>query len=228
MNSNDGDEFPANPFRVGDAGGDPFAAAPSPHQPQQQFQQQPLPPQQQQQPQFQQQPMMQQQQQQMSGQMNTTNMPPTTGGTTTMDPTTPLSTPTSYWGMCMACFRIDSYRRYFDVDTIDIQKRMVAAMTHFHQPQYFREQVIGPEQQQQQQQQGGGQGPQLSMNGGLADVNNAASNNLKGPDLYGPVWITFVLILLVAVRTTVLFIYLDDSFICTVLLYVFVFSSNTY
>ena len=99
-----------------------------------------------------------------------------------MDPTTPQSTPTSYYGMCMACFRMDSYKRYFDVDTDDIKNRILAAMTHFHQPQYFRDQVVGPEV------------TNMSMNSGPVNT------DLKGPDLYGPVWITFVLILLVAVR----------------------------
>ena len=99
-----------------------------------------------------------------------------------MDPTTPQSTPTSYYGMCIACFRLDSYKRYFDVDTEDIRVRIMAAMTHFAQPQYFRDRVIGPEV------------TTMSMNTGPVNT------DLKGPDLYGPVWITFVLILLIAVR----------------------------
>ena len=98
-----------------------------------------------------------------------------------MDPTTPQSTPTSWWGLCMACMRLETYKRYFDIDTEDIRIRMMAAMTHFHQPQYFRDQVVGPE------------NPQLG-------IQASAPSELKGPDLYGPVWITFVLILLVAVR----------------------------
>lgn len=164
MNSAADDDFPPNPFRTG--GGDPF------QQPQQQFgqqQQQFGQPQQQfgqQQPQFAQQ---QQQQPQQQGY----NM----GGA--MDPTTPQSTPTSWWGLCMACMRLETYKRYFDVDTEDVKNRMMAAMTHFHQPQYFRDQVVGPEK------------PQLG-------IQASAPTDLKGPDLYGPVWITFVLILLVA------------------------------
>ena len=35
-------------------------------------------------------------------------------------------------------------------------------------------------------------------------IDAAGASNLKGPDLYGPVWITFVLILLVAVCTKLL------------------------
>ena len=186
------DDFPPNPFRSGD-GNDPFDPAsqqqqqqqqPPPmqqQQPQQQPQQgqfqQPPPMQQQQppmqQPQFQQQ---QQQQPQFSGQMQQQQQQQQYQ----QDPSTPPSTPTSYWGMCMACFRIESYMTYFDVDTEDIKKRMVAAVTHFHQPQYFRDQVVGVE---------------LSMN------QAPANTELKGPDLYGPFWITMTLIFLVAVST---------------------------
>ena len=172
MNSGTDDEFPPNPFRIdGGGGGDPF-------NPQPQMQQQPQFSQPVQQQQFSQ-PV---QQQQFSDnpafnapQMNTGQM----GGA--MDPTTPQSTPTSWWGLCLACVKLDSYKRYFDVDTDDVQKRMIAAMTHFHQPQYFRDQVVGPE------------NPQLG-------IEASQSSELKGPDLYGPFWITFVLILLVAVR----------------------------
>ena len=193
MNSSVDEDFPPNPFRIGDAGGDPFAQPPpQPQQQQQQPQQQQpqfggqmAPPPQQQQQQQQQFPQQQQMPQQPNqGFMNAPAGNATMGGS--MDPTTPPSTPTSYWGMCMACFRMDSYKRYFDVDTDDIQKRMIAAMTHFHQPQYFREQVVGAETMS------------MSMN------NGPVNTELKGPDLYGPVWITFVLVLLVAVRCILL------------------------
>lgn len=179
MNSSVDDDFPPNPFKSGD-GNDPFNPTPQPQQ--QQFQQQPQQPQFQQQPQFagqmQQQPQFQnnnnynqQQQQQMGG---------------AMDPSTPQSTPTSYWGMCMACLRLETYQKYFDVDTDDIKKRMMAAMTHFHQPQYFRDQVVGMEQ-------GMNQAP--------------ANTEMKGPDLYGPFWITMTLIFFVAVSAVIILLW---------------------
>jgi len=186
MNSAGGDDdFPPNPFRSGGGGTTDFLGAPTPA-PAPMMQQQP--PQQQQQ-QYMQQPQMQQQPQpQYGGQMQfhqvqqqppQQQQQPMMGGA--MDPSTPQSTPTSWWQLCMACMRLDTYKRYFDVDTEDIRTRMTAAMTHFHQPSYFRDQVVGPE-----------------MAG--MTMNQTANTNLKGPDLYGPVWITFVLILLVAVR----------------------------
>jgi hypothetical protein len=169
------DDFPPNPFRS-DGGMTGFA------QPQQQQQQQ----QQQQstmmhqQPQFGGQPQVLQQQQQQQQQPQFQQAYAQPGMVGSMDPTTPTSTPSSWWHFCMACVRLETYKRYFDVDTLDVQKRMVAAMTHFHQPQYFRDSVVGPE------------NPNLG-------IQASTIPDLKGPDLYGPVWITFVLILLVAV-----------------------------
>jgi hypothetical protein len=194
MNSGVDDDFPPNPFRSGGSGEqDLFSQQPPP--PQQQQQQQFQQPMQQQQPQqFQQPPPIQQQQQQpqqFGGHMQPNNNPSagfvnnqagnaTMGGSMDSTTTTPQSTPTSWWGWCMACVRIETYKRYFDIDTNDIKMRMIAAMTHFHQPQYFRDQVIGIEQ-------------------GLT-MNPAPGNSeLKGPDLYGPFWIVMTLIFFVAV-----------------------------
>lgn len=177
MNSAADDDFPPNPFRTG---GDPFAPQPTQQQPQMQMQPQMGQPQMQMgQPQMQQQPQFSQPPppaQQFGGQQPAYNN--NMGGA--MDSTTPHSTPTSWWGLCLAGMRLETYKRYFNVDTDDIRTRMTAAMTHFHQPQYFRDQVVGPE------------NPQLG-------IQASAPSELKGPDLYGPVWITFVLILLVAV-----------------------------
>lgn len=157
MNSGVDDDFPPNPFRS-DAGGDPFQQPQA--QPQFSMPQQPA-------------------QSQFSQPPPAYSVDTSQGMAGAMDPSTPASTPTSWWGLCMACMRLETYKRYFDVDTEDIRVRMIAAMTHFHQPQYFRDQVVGAE------------NPQLG-------IQASAAAELKGPDLYGPVWITFVLILLVA------------------------------
>ncbi|CAB9509205.1 Protein YIPF1 [Seminavis robusta] len=174
MNSGD-DDFPPNPFRT-DGGGAPGFAQPPPQQQQPQFGQP--------QPQFggQLDPVQANNHMNQGPQFQPSAAAMGMGGAMSpqqMDPTTPASTSTSWWGLCMACMRLDTYKRYFDVDTYDIQKRMIAAMTHFHQPQYFRDQVVGPE------------NPNLG-------IDAATTSDLKGPDLYGPVWITFVLILMVA------------------------------
>lgn len=70
------------------------------------------------------------------------------------------------WTMCCS---VDSYKQYFDVDTVDIQERLKASLFKFHEPDQFRTAVVG----------------------------DFPTETLKGPDLYGPVWIvmTFVFIL---------------------------------
>lgn len=200
MDSTADDDFNSNPFRSGaGAATDPFAPVPASNNAsglqQPPPQQQPMfaaPPQQQQQPNYampqgQMQPMQQQQ-----PQYNQQQPMMSSGGggmmQGTMDDPNAQSTPTSYWGMCTACFRLETYQSYFDIDTMDVKDRMVAAMTHFHQPQYFRDQVIGADPRSSASSSGGGGGP------------GSVSGSMKGPDLYGPLWITMTLIFFVAVR----------------------------
>lgn len=83
------------------------------------------------------------------------------------------------------CFSIDTYKAYFDVDTIDVQNRIVAAMLTCNIPDGFRHSVMG--------------------------VNSPEG---KGPDLYGPFWITTTLVFFLAV-TSNLHLYFhttDDNF----------------
>jgi hypothetical protein len=221
MNStNDGgsDEFGDNPFRS-DGGGsgsgsgmvDVFAPVPDPlqqqqqqqmQQQQQQFQEESPPAwtqQQQQQPapmmqQQQQQPQMMQQQQQQQFQpqqqqqqflplppMNP-NMPAglmaplpqqqqqQQPGMMAVQPAA-MEAPTSWWGKFVMCLTIDAYKGYFDIDADDIVKRIRGVFLHFYKPEYFRNNVMGP----------------------------MKTNELKGPDLYGPFWITMSLIFFIGV-----------------------------
>ena len=79
--------------------------------------------------------------------------------------------PTSRLQACFACFRIDTYRSYFDMDTIDIQNRVKNSLLMCFMPDKFRVQVVGVER----------------------------NDTTKGPDLYGPLWITMTLIFFLAV-----------------------------
>jgi hypothetical protein len=222
MNStNDGgsDEFGDNPFRS-DGGGsgsgsgsgsgmvDVFAPVPDPlqqqqqqmQQQQQQFQEESPPAwtqQQQQQPapmmqQQQQQPqMMQQQQQQFQPQQQQQQflpLPPVNPnmpaglmaplpqqqqqqpGMMAVQPAA-MEAPTSWWGKFVMCLTIDAYKGYFDIDADDIVKRIRGVFLHFYKPEYFRNNVMGP----------------------------MKTNELKGPDLYGPFWITMSLIFFIGV-----------------------------
>jgi hypothetical protein len=197
MNSTiDGDEFGENPFRSGDA----FYDSSDPLQQQQQQQQQQQPqfqPSFQPQPGGQDQFQAQAQQQQLpmmmnpaasssyplpSGPMdqNNNNMMAPAGLMATtatqrqqqqQQPPIPPANPTSWWGNCVMCLSIDSYKAYFDVDADDIVSRIRSVFLTFYKPDHFRTNVLG----------------------------TTKAGDLKGPDLYGPFWITMTLIFFIGV-----------------------------
>lgn len=178
----DDEDFPPNPFRSGG-------------QQAQQQQQQMLPPQQQQQ-----QPQMQAEQQDffsnpaptmdplstpspMDSSLNMNNMKQNNiphqqqqfqQGNVTVNERGSMQAPApkSWWQTCRACCTMQTYQQFFDIDTVDIKTRILSSITHFYQPDYFRTKVIGSER----------------------------TDELKGPDLYGPFWVTMTLVFLVAVR----------------------------
>jgi hypothetical protein len=184
MNST-ADDFGDNPFRSGGGGAEDLFFDANAGGNQQQ-----MPPQQQQQQQsmsFQQQPAMQQPPQSdpfaPQPQM-TSNFPPPSGAMQAQLPPQQQQqqgqmqqppAPTSRWGNCMAFLTLDSYRAYFDIDAEDIFTRTKAVMLHFYKPEYFRNNVIGAQK----------------------------TDTLKGPDLYGPFWITMTLIFFIGVSNLV-------------------------
>jgi protein YIPF1/2 len=95
------------------------------------------------------------------------------GGSGGEIPSTPFSI--FSWRGCLSCFRLDSYGQYFNMDTIDIAQRLKSSLTIFWQPDQFRTAIVG-------------------------DAPNHETG-LKGPDLYGPVWIAMTLVFLLAVTS---------------------------
>lgn len=79
--------------------------------------------------------------------------------------------PRGCWGTFTMLLDLNTYKRYFDLDADDIIFRVKAVFLDFYKPEHFRNNVIGSQQ----------------------------TNGLKGPDLYGPYWITMTLIFLVGV-----------------------------
>jgi len=73
-------------------------------------------------------------------------------------------------GTVQSCLSLDTYRIYFDVDTADIVKRVVSAVRMCNVPDGFRNDVMG-----------------------------VTSSDGKGPDLYGPFWITATMVFFLAV-----------------------------
>lgn len=85
----------------------------------------------------------------------------------------PGPAPTTWWQKIGACMSLNTYAAFFDIDTIDIINRIKGAVMFFYIPDKFRVEIIGVER------------------------NEAA--NIKGPDLYGPYWLTMTMIFLLAV-----------------------------
>lgn len=80
----------------------------------------------------------------------------------------------------MRCCKLDTYVLYFDMDTADITRRLKSSLTTFWQPDVFRTSVIG----------------ERSTN---VDNNTLDTPPVyKGPDLYGPLWVSMTLIFLFA------------------------------
>jgi len=88
-----------------------------------------------------------------------------------LQPQQPVNT--SLWGSCMACLTLESYKAYFDIDADDIITRIKSVMLNFYKPEHFRNNILGVQK----------------------------TDTLKGPDLYGPFWITMTLIFFIAVTS---------------------------
>jgi hypothetical protein len=79
--------------------------------------------------------------------------------------------PTSWWGSILMCLNLETYKMYFDIDADDIVSRIRAVFMHFYKPEHFRNNIVGP----------------------------IKTAELKGPDLYGPFWITMTMIFILGV-----------------------------
>ena len=79
------------------------------------------------------------------------------------------------WGTCISCFKMESYSQYFDVETSDVVERLKASLLKFWLPDQFRTSVVG----------------------------DCKTDTFKGPDLYGPVWISLTLVFLLAVTSNI-------------------------
>lgn len=71
----------------------------------------------------------------------------------------------------MLCINMDSYKAYFDIDADDIINRIRSVFLTFYKPEHFRNNVLGA----------------------------YKTDSLKGPDLYGPFWVTMTLIFFIGV-----------------------------
>jgi hypothetical protein len=85
-----------------------------------------------------------------------------------------------------SCVRLETYQVYFDVDTADVVARLQAALLHFYKPDYFRNCLV------------------IDAEAAAAAAAAAAAGQpaaVKGPDLYGPLWLGMTFMFLLAVTS---------------------------
>lgn len=89
----------------------------------------------------------------------------------TMGSSVPPNRPAGFAGAVQSCLSLDTYRAYFDVDTSDVLKRLVGAVQMANVPDGFRNDLLGA----------------------------SGGSESRGPDLYGPFWLTTTLVFFLAV-----------------------------
>jgi len=108
---------------------------------------------------------------------------------------------------CGGFCSIDALRPYFDIDTIDILVRMKSSITYCMVNDGFRNEVLYSKNALKID-----SAPQTTSESENIDGGEAAiATSGKGPDLYGPIWITMTLVFFVAV-TSNMSIYVHHSF----------------
>lgn len=93
-------------------------------------------------------------------------------------------------GMTNLCCKTDQAMQLFNVDSIDIYLRLKASVLQFHQPDQFRTAVIGD------------LAAQAAADAGQLPPDQAARvpvSDRKGPDLYGPFWLSMTLMFVLGV-----------------------------
>mmetsp|Transcript_34268 Transcript_34268/g.41360 ORF Transcript_34268/g.41360 Transcript_34268/m.41360 type:complete len:418 (+) Transcript_34268:27-1280(+) len=121
--------------------------------------------------------------------------------------------PTSLWSRCTSCASFllsptsNISREYFDIDSIDIQTRIIGSVRYFNVTDAFWEKILLTDDDQNVGTRTGSyESPNDSVGEGV-DVDGDVSGGNGAPhkpDAYGPFWITTTLIFLIAVSSNIL------------------------
>jgi len=115
---------------------------------------------------------------------------------------------------CGGYCSVDTLRPYFDVDTVDVVLRMKSSIKYCMVNDGFRNEVLYSDNALKldlQRQSTASAAGQENTDGGDNAVITPTSSASKGPDLYGPIWITMTLVFFVAVTSNIS-IYVHHSF----------------
>lgn len=115
-------------------------------------------------------------------------------------PTPPGSAPSNnifYSFLTSCCLPYETIQSLFDIDTVDIYVRIKATLLHFHQPNYFRLQILGTKRNTSDTTGSGGADDPTDL-----DV-DGLSHHHKGPDLYGPIWISMTCMFILGITANI-------------------------
>ena len=105
------------------------------------------------------------------------------------------------WLTTSCCIPYETLQSLFDIDTIDIYIRMKASLLNFHQPNYFRLQILGTKRNDSVTTTTPDDDHTDDTTSGIDPTNS--HNNNKGPDLYGPIWISMTCMLLLGINANI-------------------------
>lgn len=158
------------------------------------------------------------------GTSRSSKWPPPAASNTNHNPTndgnknSPTNTNPSFLSKLFTCggfCSIDALRPYFDIDTVDIGVRMKSSIKYCMVNDGFRNDVLYSDNAMKldTSQNASTDTQQDSTDGGETAIASQAAQTStgKGPDLYGPIWITMTLVFFVAVTSNIS-IYVHHSF----------------
>ena len=158
------------------------------------------------------------------GSSGSSNSPPPTAANANHNPPNsvnkglPNNTNQSFLSKLFTCggfCSIDALRPYFDIDTIDISVRMKSSIKYCMVNDGFRNDVLYSDNALKLDtvQSNSTDTQQENTDGGEAAIapQGTTTSAGKGPDLYGPIWITMTLVFFVAVTSNIS-IYVHHSF----------------
>jgi len=110
---------------------------------------------------------------------------------------TSANAPLSWWKRVFFIFAIETYQPYFNVDSIDIQHRIVSSLKYFNVTNGFWETVLT----RTLEREGRSDANDLPYPGQPQGNVRVAGKATQGPDAYGPFWLATTLIFIVAVSS---------------------------
>jgi uncharacterized membrane protein len=103
-----------------------------------------------------------------------------------------------YSFLTSCCLPYETIQSLFDIDTIDIYIRIKASLLHFHQPNHFRLQILGTKRSTASH-----PNDTDGVHGSSMESDPHLHHHHKGPDLYGPIWISMTCMFILGITANI-------------------------